>query len=252
MNLSTTSAAIWLVTLMVQAAALFYALRRNQPELAIYLGARNIKSLLLVIFLANEDAYFAIYWNFATVQPLFDFILLRGIFRQTFQPYTSLPRYALTNIATAVSICTAALMALAMHRPAIDWRLTIERCSASSIAAALVIVIGYGRLLGIPYRRRLLGVVAGYSLYLLSTLIAAVLHSGAGGVFQYIPRTAYIVACAIWLYAIVRPTTPPLTLSEFDLLAMKQTAQAMKNHFEDINNERKRPHAVRYSARRTA
>jgi hypothetical protein len=255
MNLSTTSAAFWLVTILVQAAALFYALRRKQPELATYLAFRNLKSLLLVIFLANQDAYFAIYWNFSTVQPLFDFILLRGIFRQTFQPYTSLPRRALTNIATAVSICTAALMAFALHRPALDWRLTIERCSASTIAAALVIVIGYGRLLGIPWRRRLLGVVAGYGLYLASILAAGALHGGAGGVFQYLPRTTFIVACVIWLFAIVRRPTPPLTLSDADLLSLVTLTKRMKNHFEDVtNHERKHPsaHAVRYPSRRTA
>lgn len=252
MHISTISAALWLVTILVQAAALLLALRRNQLELSIYLGYKLTKSLVLWQF-QGHAVYADLYWLGVCLNPVASFVLLRGIFRQCFSPIKSLPEGALTRGAMGVSIFSALILFLAILDPTKSPFFAIDRAAGSVIASLLLVIVGYNNLLGIPWRSRTFGLTAGFALYTTVSIFTTALIARMPQFIHtlgYIDRIAWLTMLSVWVAYLVKPSIAPqsITLEEIDQLAKK--TQGMSLHLKELTTHAQL--ASRHRSSRTA
>lgn len=234
MTFTTFSAALWLVTIMAQAAALFYSLRRFKPELASFLAWKLAKSLTLNLVMSDPIAYYYVYVIGAHVNAVFTVILVRGIFRQLFAPYSVLPK-SLTSHVIAVSIVLSIVMTTLVYSPTTPFVVAFEAMFAGITASALMVFVAYRKTLGI---QRSTSIMFGFSLYTFAAIIASRFP------VPYLDRLAWLAMLLIWLSYLVRPARPPLALSTQDLHTI--------NQLREVVHERKPPHAVRHQSRGAA
>jgi hypothetical protein len=247
MNLNP-SAALWLASSMLQAAALFFAIYRKHPELSAYLAFRNILTVALWASLPRSSQQYAgIYWTGQALDSGFCFLILHGIFRRLFAPYAFLPRQTLTNIILAVSIACAVVLTLISANGIVGANLS----TAMIVATILLIIIPYSQRLGIPMRKQNFGIACGFCFYTAVRIFTAALWSRFPSevpMISYIDRLAWLVMLTIWTTYLCYKPQPARSITMDELRGLKKKTL----HMKEATTYGRDTYAHRYPARETA
>jgi hypothetical protein len=222
MNLSSPSAALWLVTITVQAAALFLAHKRKQPELATFLGYKLVKSLALVAVLDSAGVYQRVYQIGVVLNPLFAFWLLHGIFRQVFS--TSIIRHFVAKmLASAVVACTLVL-------PGYTWWVKLDLAVAVVSSATLLLLVGYANALGMHWRHHMFGIACGFWMYTTVSVMTAALLSRPHSTVapDYINRIAWLLMLVTWCGHLCVPLKDSIIPTHEQLNELKKTVNSVR------------------------
>jgi hypothetical protein len=222
MQLTTTSAALWLATIMVQAAALYLAQKRKQPELWLFLAYKLTKSLTMVAVSGNLELAAWVYWIGSLINPVFDFVVLRGIFRQIFQPYSTLPSNRIATWFAGVVFLIAVSTAVVLYLPSMHWMIAMDRAAGSIIGAALFVILAYRKALGLPWRHHVSGITAAYCVYTCASVVAKF------GYDAYMPRAAWLLMLIAWCAVLSRPLKDSIIPTHEQLNELKKTVNSVR------------------------
>jgi hypothetical protein len=212
--------AVWLAVASLQWTLLAVSLRKGMARLApsyiAFLVFATIESTALTViaqFMPYPVYFWAFYFGVALETALLFFVVY-DVFRNVFDPLSSLPPRTVARLVYAVAIIAAVSITLAIWKPAVRpdalaaLARTFERTTDFIVSLSFWSVVFYARKLGIPWRSRMAGIAAGFLLYLTSqSVTTAVMGFAPQSWFASLNRigiVSYLASVFMWLHAVQR------------------------------------------------
>lgn len=225
MNSYRLLVAIWAFVVASEFVLMFVLLwRRAWRENAAFTGFAVfcvLRSCLLLyagLVLKSSRAYFLIWWGAYPPQTVLLIAIVFEVIQIIFRPFDALPRGMLGNFALAsftVIVLTVAFTLQFPGRQSTEW-ITFLRAMDQGVSWTLLgifaMIVGFSKLLGIPWNHRVYGIVVGFLFYL--SVDAAVVTIAAQVGFpmrDYIwpaDMLAFLVTCSEWTYYFARAEVP--------------------------------------------
>jgi hypothetical protein len=242
--------AVWLAVVSLQWTLLVVSIRKGIARLApsyiAFLVFATIESTALTV-IALVLPYSFYFWAFylgVGVETALLFLVVYDVFRNVFDPLSSLPPRTVARLVATVSIIAAVSITLAIWKPAVRpdalaaLARTFERTTDFIVSLSFWSVVVYARKLGIPWRSRIAGIAAGFLLYLTSQSITTAAMgfapqtwsgglSRTGGIF-------YLASLFLWLRAVQRKEIKVELPTPEALLQLSAAVGQMRNATEKL------------------
>jgi hypothetical protein len=218
-RLTVTDYVLWLLPQLCVSVVLWRIVRervvRVYPFFTAYCVLQLIRFVILfAIGFEHRTAYFYAFWPLEIVDILLSIAVIRDIYRQIFHSYAALQTFgsALFHWATAVLVLVSAWTAAAAHGKEFDrviaGLLVFDQAGTIVRAGLLMLLLVICLFFKLRWDRRLLGIVIGFSLYLLVDFAAVAVrrHSGivTAHVVSLVRSLAYDCCALAWVWTFSR------------------------------------------------
>jgi hypothetical protein len=193
-------------------------LRREFPFFFIYVGFAILADVVRFSVSNDYQTYFKVFWATAALYDVLAVLALHEVFREVFLPFYTLWWWfrflfpVTVGIAALIQIRRAILNPPIQATPLIAAILSFSRVINWVEAALFGLFFTLVLLLGVRWRSYPFGIVEGFGLSALGSLIAYGLRSEFGTKYntfaKYAPPVAYIVGVLVWLDTFLRQPDP--------------------------------------------
>jgi hypothetical protein len=215
--------AVWIAVASLQWMLLIVSIRKGMarlsPSYVAFVAFAALESTALTVvaqFMAYQVYFWAFYFGVALETALLFFVVY-DVFRNVFDPLSSLPPRTVAKAVAGVAIITAVSITLGIWKPAVRpdalaaLARTFERTTDFIVSLSFWSLVVYARKLGIPWRSRMAGIAAGFLLYLTSqSVTTAVMGFAPQSWFAFLNRIGidiYLATLFVRLRAVQRQET---------------------------------------------
>jgi hypothetical protein len=212
--------AIWIAIATMQWMLAIISLRKGlarfSPAFFAFISFATIQSLVL-LGISQFAAYRFYFWAFyfgALLETGILFFVVYDVFRNVFDPLSSLPPRTVAKAVAGIALITAVSITLAVWKPAIGpdaiaaLARTFQRTTNFLVSLSFWSLVFYARKLGIPWRSRTAGIAAGFLFYMtVQSITTAALGYAAQSRFGSLSRIgtiSYLASLFVWLRAVQR------------------------------------------------
>jgi hypothetical protein len=226
---------------MLLALSLRNGLARVAPAYIAFVSFVVAQSMALLV-ISQFMAYSVYFWTFylgATVEAGLVFFVVYDVFRNVFDPLSSLPPRTVAKAVTAVASIAAISITLAMWKPAVQpdavaaLARTFQRTTNFVVSLSFWSLVFHARKLGIPWRSRTAGIAAGFLFYMtVQSITTAALGFAPKPWFSTLSRigiVSYLASLFIWLRAVQRKEAKADFPTPEALLQLNAAVKQMRN-----------------------
>jgi hypothetical protein len=240
--------AVWSIGFLLQVVILFRSLRARILTVYPYFFAYMVSVLvgaasICVVWLLGRNSYQSVYWGVQFLTLLVGCGIILEIFKHELSPYRGAEKFA-----TAVGLATFGVVfcfavAYRFIEPSTNRALFELERNVRTVQAlllfAILVVIAYYR---IPTGKNLKGMIAGYGLYIVTSLFTLAIRAYAGPQFNsswnIIQPLSFDLSLTIWMVALwsfhPNPLPDPAIPLEGDYEALaartRRALVAMRSH----------------------
>ena len=215
MNQGVVHYAIWIACTVLQGVLIWLmvrkGLRQEFPIFFWYTVAHLMESIgSFAASVTSEWGYFIIYWGWEALDAVLTLLILQAIFIKVFDSYPALRGIGLTIFRWAtICLCLIAVLS-AVYVPGtslyrmMNGVLVMDRSIQMVEVGLLLCLFFSSRLLGLPWRHYVYGIILGFGVCASISLVSAALRTQLGARYNrtngYILGSAYLVELVIWTY----------------------------------------------------
>lgn len=202
------------------------------PFFFAYLGATVVISLIRLAVMSNYARYFEVFWATEILYALLALLALHEVFHEVFLSFFALWWWFRLLFPGAIVFIAVISIRKAIHNPALHAPRPMEIIFAFATAVNYLEALLFGLffalavLLGVRQRSYPFGIVEGFGISALGTLLAFGLRSEFGTKFnmfaKYAPAVAYVIGTLVWLDTFRRPPDPEVTHEWRDRITPEQ------------------------------
>ena len=235
-RLSVADYVLWLLPQLCVCIVLVRIMRNNIvrdfPYFAAYCLLQLVRfTALFAIGFNHRVAYFFTYWPLEIFDVLLSIAVIRDIYWRSFRNYPALRTFgvALFHWALALSILISAVTAAGTSGKDLD-RITVgvlvfDQVGAVVRGGLLLLLLCIALFFRLRWNYRQLGVVIGFSIYVIVELAAVSMRRyvgvSGGHAYSLISNIAYNCCCGVWVWIFARQRSDaadgfPYSASELD------------------------------------
>lgn len=247
--------AVWIAVAALQWLLLVICIRkglaRAAPSYVAFVSFVAIQSsaLLAISRFLGYPVYFWTFYLGAAVEAALLLLVVYDVFRNVFDPLSSLPPRTVAKAVAGAAIIAAVSITLAIWKPATRpdalaaLARTFHRTTYFVVALSFWSVVLYARKLGIPWRSRIAGIAAGFLFFLtIQSFTTAALGFAPKSWFAALSRTgtvSYLVSLVVWLRAVQRKEVTAELPTPEALLQLSAAVEQMRSAAGKLTNQRK-------------
>jgi len=247
--------AIWIAVTTLQwilvAISIRERLARITPFYTVFISFVAVQSSVLfgISQLMPYPVYFwAFYFGAATETALLFFVVY-DVFRNVFDPLSSLPPRTLAKAVAGVAIIATFSITLAMWKPAVQpdalaaLARTFQRTTNFVVSLSFWSLVFYARKLGIPWRSRTAGIAAGFLFYMtIQSITTAALGFAPKAWFSTLSRigiVSYLASLFVWIRAVQQQEAEAELPTPEAVLQLGAAVKQMRNAAEKLAVQKK-------------
>lgn len=247
--------AAWIAIATLQWMLLVLSIRNGLARVApAYLAFVAFVTLQSIALLAISQfmAYSVYFWVFyfgVAVETAILFFVVYDVFRNVFDPLSSLPPRTIARLVSTVAIIASLAITLAIWKPAVRpdalaaLARTFQRTTNFVVSLSFWSVVFYARKLGIPWRSRMAGIAAGFLFYMtIQSITTAAMGFAPQSLFGTLSRigiVSYLASLLVWLHAVQRKEARIELPTPEALLQLTAAVWQMRNATEKLSMQGK-------------